>query len=218
VHNFCANELGSAYLDITKDRQYTMQADSLGRRSSQTAMYHILEALTRWIAPILSFTAEELWGFIPGQRNDSVLLNEWYADLAPLDVDSVITQSDWENIFEVRETIAKQLEEARNRGEIKGGLTAEVSIAAPSTLPVSQSLAKLGAEQKFLFIVSKVSLSAADNAENSAYSVSIARSQHTRCERCWHQTEDVGSHAEHPDLCGRCVSNAFGDGEQRQFA
>ncbi|MEX1201033.1 MAG: isoleucine--tRNA ligase [Methylophaga sp.] len=218
VHNFCANELGSAYLDITKDRQYTMQADSLGRRSSQTAMYHILEALTRWIAPILSFTAEELWGFIPGQRNDSVLLNEWYADLAPLDADSVITQSDWENIFEVRETVAKQLEEARNRGEIKGGLTAEVSIAAPSASPVSQSLAKLGAEQKFLFIVSKVNLSATDNSDNSTYSVDIQRSQHARCERCWHQTEDVGSHAEHPDLCGRCVSNAFGDGEQRQFA
>lgn len=218
VHNFCANELGSAYLDITKDRQYTMQADSLGRRSSQTAMYHILEALTRWIAPILSFTAEELWGFIPGQRNDSVLLNEWYANLVPLDADSVITLSDWENIFEVRETVAKQLEESRNRGEIKGGLTAEVSIAAPSASPVGQSLAKLGDEQKFLFIVSKVNLSATDNADNSAYSVSIARSQHARCERCWHQTADVGSHAEHPDLCGRCVSNAFGDGEQRQFA
>ncbi|MDX1573934.1 MAG: class I tRNA ligase family protein, partial [Methylophaga sp.] len=218
VHNFCANELGSAYLDITKDRQYTMQADSLGRRSSQTAMYHILEALTRWIAPILSFTAEELWEFIPGQRNDSVLLNEWYADLAPLDADSVITQRDWQCIFEVRETVAKQLEEARNRGEIKGGLTAEVSITSPSASPVSQSLAKLGDEQKFLFIVSKVNLSASGNAENPAYSVNIARSQHARCERCWHQTEDVGNYAEHPDLCGRCVSNAFGNGEQRQFA
>jgi len=218
VHNFCANELGSAYLDITKDRQYTMQADSLGRRSSQTSMYHILEALTRWIAPILSFTAEELWGFIPGQRNDSVLLNEWYSDLAPLDADSLLTQGDWQNIFEVRETVAKQLEEARARGEIKGGLTAEVSIAAPSASQVSQSLAKLGAEQKFLFIVSKVNLSASDNVNNSAYSVGIQRSQHPRCERCWHQSEDVGSHTEHPDLCGRCVSNAFGDGEQRQFA
>ena len=218
VHNFCANELGSAYLDITKDRQYTMQADSPGRRSSQTAMFHILEALTRWIAPILSFTADELWSFIPGQRNHSVLLNEWYEQLAPLNAGSVITHSDWDNIFEVRETVAKQLEEARNRGEIKGGLTAEVTIATAPDSSVQQSLAKLGNEQKFLFIVSQVTLTTLEHADSADCAVTIKRSEHARCERCWHQTDDVGSHAEHPDLCGRCVDNAFGDGEQRQFA
>ncbi len=211
VHNFCANELGSAYLDITKDRQYTMQPDSLGRRSSQTAMYHILEALTRWIAPILSFTAEELWGFIPGQRNDSVLLNEWYQQLAPMDADAKITQNDWDIIFEVRENVAKQLEEARNAGRIKGGLTAEVHITTDAP-----ALAALGDELKFVLIVSKATLSVVEN--NAGTLVTVQRSEHARCERCWHQTEDVGNHAEHPDLCGRCVSNAFGDGEQRQFA
>ncbi len=211
VHNFCANELGSAYLDITKDRQYTMQSDSLGRRSSQTAMYHILEALVRWIAPILTFTADELWGFIPGQRNDSVLLSEWYQDLLPLDSNSKFSRSDWDEIFDVRETVAKQLEEARNAGKIKGGLTAEVQVNSDVS-----ALAKLGDELKFVLIVSKATLSVVDNA--AAASVLVQRNEHARCERCWHQTPDVGSHAEHPDLCGRCVTNAFGDGENRQFA
>ena len=211
VHNFCANELGSAYLDITKDRQYTMQPDSLGRRSSQTAMYHILEALVRWIAPILTFTADELWAFIPGQRNDSVLLSEWYQDLLPLDTNSKISRSDWDEIFDVRETVAKQLEEARNAGKIKGGLTAEVQVSSDVS-----ALAKLGDELKFVLIVSKATLSVVENA--AAASVLVQRNEHARCERCWHQTPDVGSHAEHPDLCGRCITNAFGDGENRQFA
>ena len=217
VHNFCANELGSAYLDITKDRQYTMQADSLGRRSSQTAMYHILEALVRWIAPILSFTADELWEFIPGKRNDSVLLNEWYQGVLPQDTDASISPADWDNIFDVRERVAKELEEARNRGEIKGGLTAAVQIFANENAPVSKSLQKLGNEQKFLFIVSELTLVADDTAGDD-YRITIQRSEHQRCERCWHQTDDVGSHAGHPELCGRCVDNAFGDGENRQFA
>lgn len=217
VHNFCANELGSAYLDITKDRQYTMQADSLGRRSSQTAMYHILEALVRWIAPILSFTADELWEFIPGKRNDSVLLNEWYQGVLPQDTDASISAADWDNIFDVRERVAKELEEARNRGEIKGGLTAAVQISANENALVSKSLQKLGNEQKFLFIVSELTLVADDTAGDD-YRITIQRSEHQRCERCWHQTDDVGSYAEHPELCGRCVDNAFGDGENRQFA
>ncbi|MCX4190072.1 isoleucine--tRNA ligase [Methylophaga sp. OBS3] len=217
VHNFCANELGSAYLDITKDRQYTMQADSLGRRSSQTAMYHILEALVRWIAPILSFTADELWEFIPGKCNDSVLLNEWYQGVLPQDTDALISSADWDNIFDVRERVAKELEDARNRGEIKGGLTADVQIFANENAPVSKSLQKLGNEQKFLFIVSGLTLVADDTAGDD-YRITIQRSEHQRCERCWHQTDDVGSHADHPELCGRCVDNAFGDGENRQFA
>lgn len=211
VHNFCANELGSAYLDITKDRQYTMQADSLGRRSSQTAMYHILEALVRWIAPILTFTADELWEFIPGQRKDSVLLSEWYQNLLPLDSNSKFSRSDWDEIFDVRETVAKQLEEARNAGQIKGGLTAEVQVNSDVS-----ALAKLGDELKFVLIVSKATLSVVENA--AAASVIVLRNEHARCERCWHQTPDVGSHAEHPDLCSRCVTNVFGDGENRQFA
>lgn len=223
VHNFCANELGSAYLDITKDRQYTMPADSLGRRSSQTAMFHILEALSRWIAPILSFTADELWEFIPGQRNASVLLNDWYQFLEPLSQESVLSVADWQQLFSVREAVAKELENKRNQGEVKGGLTADVNLYAEDKL--LEVLNKVGDELKFVLITSSARRFAmadkpgtAINTSLMGLAVDIKASVNTRCERCWHQTDDVGSHADHPELCGRCVENVDGDGETRRFA
>ena len=223
VHNFCANELGSAYLDITKDRQYTMPTDSLGRRSSQTAMYHILEALTRWIAPILSFTADELWEFIPGERNASVLLNTWYQSLQPLAVDSDLSVADWQQLFAVRDAVAKELENKRNQGEVKGGLTAEVTLYAEDKL--LEVLNKVGDELKFVLITSSAKRFAmvdkpatAINTSLTGLAVEINASANARCERCWHQTDDVGSHANHPELCGRCVENVDGDGETRHFA
>lgn len=223
VHNFCANELGSAYLDITKDRQYTMPTDSLGRRSSQTSMYHILEALTRWIAPILSFTADELWEFIPGERNSSVLLNNWYQSLQPLAVDSDLSVADWQQLFAVRDAVAKELENKRNQGEVKGGLTAEVTLYAEDKL--LEVLNKVGDELKFVLITSSAKRFAmvdkpatAINTSLTGLAVEINASANARCERCWHQTEDVGSHANHPELCGRCVENVDGDGETRHFA
>lgn len=223
VHNFCANELGSAYLDITKDRQYTMQADSLGRHSSQTAMYHILEALTRWVAPILSFTADELWEFIPGQRNTSVLLNDWYQHLEPLSADTRLTASDWQQLFSVRDAVAKELEHKRNQGEVKGGLTAEVNLYAEKDL--LEVINKVGDELKFILITSSAKRfvmadkpATAIDTSLSGLTVVINASENTRCERCWHQTEDVGNHAGHPELCGRCVENVDGDGEIRRIA
>lgn len=214
IHNFCANELGSIYLDVTKDRQYTMQTDSLGRRSSQTAMYHIIEAMCRWIAPILSFTADELWRFLPGKRNDSVLLNTWYPGLQPLDQDPVFDHLFWQQLFMVREQVAKALETARNAGQIKGGLTAEVDIHAGTQL--YQTLRKAGDELKFVLIVSEVRVH--EDSSVDSFTIEINSSVHARCERCWHQRADVGQHAEHPELCGRCVDNINGAGEQRQFA
>jgi isoleucyl-tRNA synthetase len=223
VHNFCANELGSAYLDITKDRQYTMPTDSLGRRSSQTSMYHILEALTRWIAPILSFTADELWEFIPGERNASVLLNNWYQSLQPLAVDSDLSVADWQQLFAVRDAVAKELENKRNQGEVKGGLTAEVNLYAEDKL--LEVLNNVGDELKFVLITSSAKRFAmvdkpatAINTSLTGLAVEINASANARCERCWHQTDDVGSHANHPELCGRCVENVDGDGETRHFA
>jgi isoleucyl-tRNA synthetase len=223
VHNFCANELGSAYLDITKDRQYTMPADSLGRRSSQTAMYHILEALSRWIAPILSFTADELWEFIPGQRNASVLLNDWYQSLEPLSQDSALSVADWQQLFSVREAVAKELENKRNQGEVKGGLTADVNLYAEDKL--LEVLNKVGDELKFVLITSSAKRFAmtdkpgtAINTSLTGLAIDIQASANARCERCWHQTDDVGSHADHPELCGRCVENVDGVGETRHFA
>lgn len=223
VHNFCANELGSAYLDITKDRQYTMPTDSLGRRSSQTAMFHILEALTCWIAPILSFTADELWEFIPGKRNASVLLNDWYQHLAPLSVDSALSVAEWQQLFAVRDAVAKELENKRNQGEVKGGLTADVALYADE--PLLTILNKAGDELKFVLITSSAKyFSFADKSATaiqtglSELAVDIHASTNARCERCWHQTVDVGTHAEHPELCGRCIENIEGNGENRRFA
>lgn len=223
VHNFCANEMGSLYLDITKDRQYTMKADSLARRSSQTAMYHIIEALVRWIAPILTFTADELWEHLPGEHNESVILNSWYQQLAPLDAGSDFDHEYWNQLFSVRDAVAKELENQRNAGKIKGGLTAELTLFADDAL--FNKLDKLGDELKFVLITSAAFLKPA--AEKTAeavdtpvngLSVEIAASSHARCDRCWHQVPSVGQNPEHPELCGRCVDNIEGAGEQRQFA
>ncbi len=224
LHNFCANEMGSLYLDITKDRQYTMQKDSLGRRSSQTAMFHILEAMVRWMAPILSFTADELWGYLPGEHNESVLLNLWSEELAPLTHNTDFDLAFWNQVFSVREVVAKELENQRNAGEIKGGLTAEINLFVDENL--LGLLSKLEDELKFVLITSKVTLHALDDeAAKQAVStsmpdvlVSIKAAEYERCDRCWHQVSSVGQNPEHPELCGRCIENIEGDGEQRQFA
>lgn len=224
LHNFCANEMGSLYLDITKDRQYTMQTDSLGRRSSQTAMYHILEAMVRWMAPILSFTADELWGYLPGERNESVLLNLWSDELAPLAQNTDFDLVFWNQVFSVREVVSKELENQRNAGKIKGGLTAEISLFVDDSLLAL--LSKLEDELKFVLITSKVTLhSLDDEAAEQAVStsmpgvlVSIKAAEYERCDRCWHQVSSVGQNPEHPELCSRCVDNIEGDGELRRFA
>ncbi|NOQ93232.1 MAG: class I tRNA ligase family protein, partial [Methylophaga sp.] len=222
IHNFCAQEMGSLYLDITKDRQYTMQANSPARRSSQTAMYHIIEALTRWMAPILSFTADELWDYIPGERNESVLLNTWYEGLAPLANDTQFDLAFWGQVFTVRDAVSKELETLRADGKIKGGLTAEVSLYAEPAL--FEALNTLGGELKFVLITSRASLlpasdKPADAIESSVSGLSLVLSpaEHERCDRCWHQTEDVGKDETHPELCGRCIDNVDGEGEQRLY-
>ncbi|OUR64183.1 isoleucine--tRNA ligase [Methylophaga sp. 42_25_T18] len=223
IHNFCAQEMGSLYLDITKDRQYTMQGSSVGRRSAQTAMYHILEALTRWMSPILSFTADELWEYLPGERNESVFLNTWYEGLSPLAADADLDLAFWNQVFEVRDATSKELEALRNDGKIKGGLTAEVSLYAEPELLAQ--LEKLGDELKFILITSRASLLAATDKPTDSIATSVeglslvlSASENNRCDRCWHQTEEVGQDDTHPELCNRCIDNVDGDGEQRSFA
>jgi len=220
IHHFCAQEMGSVYLDVTKDRQYTMQANSVGRRSSQTAMYHILEALVRWMAPILSFTADELWTHLPGERAESVFLSEWYTHLAT--TDSTLSDTHWTQLFAVRDAVSKALEVTRNTGSIKGGLTAEVSLYADAELKAI--LASLGEELKFLLITSKVTLNDfndrdadAIDSEMAGLAIKVMPATNERCDRCWHQVVSVGQHAAHPELCDRCVNNIEGDGEHRQF-
>ncbi|OUS29935.1 isoleucine--tRNA ligase [Gammaproteobacteria bacterium 45_16_T64] len=223
IHNFCALELGGFYLDVIKDRQYTAKADGQARRSAQTALFHIVEALARWIAPILSYTAEELWQHIPGSREDSVFLASWYDELTVLSSDTEMNDDYWATVLAVKTAVNKQLEVARKDGVVGGSLEAEVVLYCSTDL--KSVLDQLQDELRFVLITSKVSVldgaSAPDNADETdveGLRMLVAKSDNSKCERCWHHTEDVGSHEDHDTLCGRCVDNVEGDGERRLFA
>jgi len=231
---FCSIDMGSLYLDITKDRQYTMPAKSLARRSAQTASYHILQALVRWMYPILSFTAEEIWQSIYQDKTkpvDFVLLTEWYDKLFDLDNNDALSTQDWEKIFAVRIAVSKQLEQLRKDGAIGSSLNAEVTVFASGE--TYNALSKLGDELRFVLITSAAQLEQADSqpadsllAEGENINnvwLSVKASDAPKCVRCWHQRNDVGDHNKHPELCGRCVENVEalannGNGEVRQYA
>ena len=223
VHNFCVQELGGFYLDIIKDRQYTTGADSLPRRSCQTAMYQIAEALVRWIAPVLSFTAEEIWQHLPGERNESVMLNTWYDGLSRLPQGAELDNCYWQQVMAVKDAVNKELENQRNAKAIGGNLQAEVTLYACEEL--AALLGQLGDELRFVTITSTASvqpLSAApENAvetEVDGLRLSVVKSEQPKCERCWHHRADVGSNPAHPSVCARCVDNIEGAGEERQYA
>ncbi|WP_448135483.1 isoleucine--tRNA ligase [Stenotrophomonas rhizophila] len=210
--NFCSVDLGSLYLDVTKDRLYTMPVDSRGRRSAQSAMYHIAEAFTRWIAPILSFTADELWGYLPGARKDNVLFATWYDGLAPLPADAPLTAADFDQLLALREQVSKVLEPMRANGAIGAALEAEITVAADAdTAARWQPLAD---ELRFLLISGDVQVRPATTDE---VFVSAQPTEKTKCVRCWHYRADVGTVAAHPELCGRCVTNIDGAGEDRRW-
>ena len=221
VQNFCALDMGGFYLDIIKDRQYTTQANSLARRSCQTAMYHIAEALARWIAPILSFTADEIWQQLPGERSASIHTETWYEGLHALK-HPTMDREFWQRIMATRPAINKALEEARNAGVIGSGLEAEVILFADEVL--MKDLAALGDELRFVLITSRVDLKPLADAPPASTTglegleVVVKASPFEKCVRCWHHREDVGSSAVHPELCGRCIENVDGKGEVRRFA
>lgn len=223
IHQFCLSDLGGFYLDIIKDRQYTMQKDSVGRRSAQTAIYHILHALTRWMSPILSFTAEEIWQYIPGEKAESVFLTTWYDKLAALDDSDSMNHDFWQKVINLREQVNKHLESVRQQGLIGSGLNAEVTIYCDEIW--QKLLTQFDDELRFVFITSSTKvlpLSAQDShalaTDIADVAVTISASSNTKCVRCWHQRADVGSNKDHPELCGRCVENVAGSGEKRQFA
>ncbi|WP_367155088.1 isoleucine--tRNA ligase [Methylomonas sp. HYX-M1] len=223
VLNFCSIDLGGFYLDIVKDRQYTAKADCLARRSGQTAMYHVIEALVRWLAPITSYTADEIWHFIPGQRSESVFLETWYQGLFPLTANAEISRDTWDKVMTVRAVVAKELEALRKDGKIGASLNAEVELYCDESY--ADELNKLGKELHFVFITSNAGVSAMQFCPDDAVSTDIegiklkvSVSEHPKCVRCWHQRYDVGEHAEHPELCGRCVENVAGAGEARHYA
>ncbi len=219
LHNFCVVEMGGFYLDIIKDRIYTCPVDSLARRSAQTAIYSIANAFVRWIAPILSFTADEAWEHMPGAEG-SVFVQEWWQNLPRLDDASAINAGDWEQIIDARDAINKVLEECRRDGLIRSSLEAEIEIQAPPEL--RHLFETLSDELRFVLMVSSATLTdsspAAKTTEIDGLTVTVRKSDAEKCVRCWHFRPDVGTVDAHPELCARCVENIEGDGEVRRFA
>jgi isoleucyl-tRNA synthetase len=220
IHNFCIVDLGGFYLDVIKDRLYTTGADSRARRSAQTAMYHIAESMVRWLAPILSFTSEEIWRFLPGERSESVFLETWHT-VPETPTDKI----EWPALIQLRSDVVSELEKLRVAGSIGAPLDAEVDIyLAPDEFARFNAL---GEELRFLFITSEArvhevatppeSAVLAANTGRAGVWIAVKPSSDTKCIRCWHRRPDVGRYAEHPELCGRCVTNVDGPGEQRKY-
>ncbi|SHG60837.1 isoleucyl-tRNA synthetase [Marisediminitalea aggregata] len=221
--HFCSLDLGSFYLDIIKDRQYTAKQDSVARRSCQTALYHIVEALVRWMAPITSFTAQEIWQEMPGERGKFVFTETWYDGFNSFTQDGALDDDFWQQIMAVKDAVNHALEQARKAQVLGGSLEADITLYADEALKTQLDL--LGDELRFVLITSgatvKASAEKTDDAEKTDVSglfVSVAKTAGEKCVRCWHHREDVGSHTGHEELCGRCVTNVDGDGEVRHYA
>ena len=210
LSNFCSVDLGALYLDVTKDRLYTMPEDSHGRRSAQSAMYRIAEAFVRWIAPILTFTADEMWRYLPGVREDNVLFTTWYDGLAPLPANAALDAARFDRLLALREEVTRTLEPMRAAGEIGAALEAEITLEAGED--ERGWLVPLGEELRFLFISGDVEVKQGD-----ALRVSARRTDKPKCVRCWHHRADVGAVAAHSQLCGRCAGNVDGPAEQRRW-
>lgn len=224
LHQFCSVQLGSVYLDVLKDRMYTLGRDSRARRSGQTAMYLVLEAMVRWMAPILSFTADEIWQHMPARGLGSPLFSTWFEGLAPLPDAAAIGPAQWALLMELREATMRRLEPMRQSKAIGSGLDAEVDVFLPEA--ALAQLRDCGSELRFLLLVSEVRLHAAAAAPPGALEfttaagparIDAAVTSHSKCTRCWHHRADVGAHADHPELCGRCVENVDGEGERREW-
>jgi len=217
ILNFCTNDLGGFYLDIIKDRQYTTQSDSLARRSAQSALFHISHAMVRWLAPILSFTAEEIWQFLPGSSNESIFLQTWYEGLeAKFNNHSIDVSRD------INSHLRKELEDMRRDKIIGSSLDAEVDIYCEDEN--YQALLEMKDELRFVFITSDAKVHPltdkpmnAKNIDNSL-AILVRKSEYEKCDRCWHHRPEIGQNILHKDLCSRCIENVTGDGETRIFA
>ncbi|NIF22489.1 MULTISPECIES: isoleucine--tRNA ligase [Pantoea] len=221
---FCSIEMGSFYLDVIKDRQYTAKGDSLARRSCQTALWHIAEALVRWMAPIMSFTADEIWGYLPGERTQYVFTEEWYGDLFGLAEGEALNDAYWDDLLKVRGEVNKVLEQARSDKRLGGALEANVTLFAEPEL--AAKLQALGDELRFVLLTSGATVAdyaqAGEDAQQSelfkGLKIALQKAEGEKCPRCWHYTTDVGQNAEHAAVCGRCYTNVHGQGEERKFA
>ena len=212
LQGFCAEEMGAFYLDILKDRLYTTAAGSAARRAAQSALWHILQTVTRLMAPILSFTAEEIWQLIGAGADDSVMLQTWNALPLRAGEDQLLER--WKLVREVRAEVSKVLEDLRTEGKIGSSLQAEVEIRASGAR--YEALAALGDDLRFVLICSATTLVKA--ADAGAEAVIARPSGNAKCGRCWHWRSDTGANAEHAELCARCLANLYGDGEPRAAA
>ncbi|MCU4413349.1 isoleucine--tRNA ligase [Acinetobacter sp. WU_MDCI_Axc73] len=217
--NFCINDLGGFYLDIIKDRQYTTKADSQARHSAQTALYHLVQAFVRWMAPILSFTAQEAWPLIPEQTEQYVFTAEWY-NIPVASTANLISEANWQTLISVKSAVNKQIEAARNAKLVGSNLSAKVDIWAKDEL--QSVLNQLGDELRFVLITSQVKVypyaEQGETTEMDGLRVQISAAEGEKCVRCWHVLPDVNTHADHPGLCGRCIINVTGSGEVRKYA
>lgn len=221
---FCSVEMGSFYLDIIKDRQYTAKADGLARRSCQTALWHISEALVRWMAPILSFTADEIWQHLAGEREPYVFTGEWYQGLFGLASDEAMNDNLWDQLLKVRGEVNKVIEQARTDKQIGGALEAAVTLYAEPAL--AANLRALGSELRFVLLTSAGAVDdlanapahAVDSEQLKGLKIALRKASGEKCPRCWHYTSDVGANPENLDVCGRCYNNIAGSGEERKFA
>ncbi len=217
IQHFCSEDLGGFYLDILKDRLYTAGKHSMARRAAQTALHHILQALVRLIAPILSFTAEEIWQTLHASQDESVFLHTYYTLPAIEDTDAL--KPKWQRLRDLRALVLQRIEEQRAQGKIGSSLQADITITVPANKQEHweaedyQLLTELRDDLKFVMITS-----AATVKQGSEGNILVQPSPHPKCERCWHYRADVGAQPEHPSLCGRCVSNLFGEGESRFYA
>ena len=210
IHNFCVNELGGIYLDIVKDRLYTCKNDSLARKSCQTSLDYVLNVMVRLIAPILSFTSEELWQTHKGLKNqeDSVFLSAYLQETT--NQSKIISDTDWKRIFEIKDLVNQSIEGLRNENKLKGSLDANVTISVNKE--DKAILDKLGDELHFVFISSKASIKAGDTLQ-----ILIDQINEEKCTRCWHKDSSVGESKSHPEICSRCEENIDSDGEVRYF-
>ncbi|PLK58301.1 isoleucine--tRNA ligase [Candidatus Palibaumannia cicadellinicola] len=223
IMQFCSVEMGSFYLDIIKDRQYTTKSDSIARRSCQTALFHIIEALVRWIAPIISFTADEIWGFMPGTRSQYVFTEEWYHSLLKLDTVQPMNDAYWDTLLLVRNDVNQVIEQARTNKRIGSSLEAQITLYSEPLL--AMQLRKLGDELHFALLTSAVQVADYAHAGSDTFQskilkglkIALNKATGQKCPRCWHYEKDIGQNAEHPEICGRCVTNVIGPGEERKF-
>ncbi|MGK2896872.1 MAG: isoleucine--tRNA ligase [Candidatus Makana argininalis] len=220
---FCSTEMSSFYLDIIKDRQYTFHKCSIYRRSCQTAIYHIIEAMVRWISPIISFTADEIWNFIPGNRNKNIFLEEWYNNLFSLKEKSIFNNNFWKTIIKIRNEINKIIEISREKKIINSSLESCIILHAKPY--IYKILKKLGNEIKFIFLTSKVVLSDYNNSdihsikcENiNGLKINLIKVKGKKCPRCWHFVYNINSKENYSEICKRCILNTLGSGEKRKF-